>query len=336
MKFIQGIAVYTNAGFSRKLCSSKMIRTFSSTNQGFDGSSFNQSSSESAIPSEQRPIDQTSSKAPIFKQYYDRVDRARGEYKFTNPGFENRRINQSPTQFSNFSEQRPFRDTKGNSPIDHNSTNIGFDNTGKSPAFQPFYQHLDRAERDFKSFQGSNMNSGNDEEGLDTSINTLYDGMESKLKEAAVYFEYNPDEVEKDDYSFRKDVTFFPGNTYDTKDLDLRKRAVQKPWKRPSFQTTTKEVLEKADFRNVRFLANFITDAGIIIKRSTTGISAKAQRKVAREIKTARAFGLLPFTTMGTKQFVYGRTMENLDTDFAYESYFNNFVDNDPIAESLE
>lgn len=52
-----------------------------------------------------------------------------------------------------------------------------------------------------------------------------------------------------------------------------------------------------------------------------TGISAKAQRKVAREIKTARAFGLMPFTTMGTKSFVFGKTMENRDEDFEYEIY---------------
>lgn len=52
-----------------------------------------------------------------------------------------------------------------------------------------------------------------------------------------------------------------------------------------------------------------------------TGISAKAQRKVAREIKTARAFGLMPFTTMGKKSFVFGRTMEDLDADYEYEIY---------------
>lgn len=49
---------------------------------------------------------------------------------------------------------------------------------------------------------------------------------------------------------------------------------------------------------------------------------------MAREIKTARAFGLMPFTTMGTKHFVFGKTMENLDVDYAYESYNNHdFVD---------
>lgn len=109
--------------------------------------------------------------------------------------------------------------------------------------------------------------------------------------------------------------------------------------------------------QNVRFLANFLTEGGIIIKRSSvslsaysiylvasqmvfykfpliitfqfilqTGISAKAQRKVAREIKTARAFGLMPFTTMGTKSFVFGRTMENLDEDYQYETFDNSMT----------
>ncbi|XP_077237866.1 uncharacterized protein LOC143879391 isoform X1 [Tasmannia lanceolata] len=54
--------------------------------------------------------------------------------------------------------------------------------------------------------------------------------------------------------------------------------------------------------QNVRFLANFLTEPGIIIKRNQTCISAKAQRKVGRMIKIARAFGLMPFTMMVTIQ----------------------------------
>lgn len=29
----------------------------------------------------------------------------------------------------------------------------------------------------------------------------------------------------------------------------------------------------------------------------------------------------MPFTTMGTKSFVFGRTMEDLDRDYEYEIY---------------
>lgn len=57
-----------------------------------------------------------------------------------------------------------------------------------------------------------------------------------------------------------------------------------------------------------------------------TRISAKAQRKVAREIKTARALGLLPFTTMGTKQFQFGKSMEDVDEDIDYESFYSQPV----------
>lgn len=35
----------------------------------------------------------------------------------------------------------------------------------------------------------------------------------------------------------------------------------------------------------------------------------------------------MPFTTMGTKSFVFGKTMENLDADFEYESYDNPTAD---------
>lgn len=43
----------------------------------------------------------------------------------------------------------------------------------------------------------------------------------------------------------------------------------------------------------------------------------------------------MPFTTMGTKQFVFGRTMENLDADYEYELYDPNFVETDTGREPL-
>ncbi|XP_028784161.1 uncharacterized protein LOC114751448 [Neltuma alba] len=155
----------------------------------------------------------------------------------------------------------------------------------------------------------------------DEGFDTLTDGMDGKLEEAAAYFEYDIEEVDQDDYSFRYDANYRRASTYDIKDLDLTKPAAPKFARDDEFTVTTEEVLRKADFRNVRFLANFLTPAGIIIKRSQTGISAKAQRKIAREIKTARAFGLIPFTTMGTKAFIFGKTMEDLDDDYVSQSY---------------
>ncbi|KAF7816108.1 putative Ribosomal protein S18 [Senna tora] len=183
---------------------------------------------------------------------------------------------------------------------------------------------------------------------LDASFDTLTDGMDAELKGAATYFDVDFDETEEENYCYRYDVNYRKSDlTYDIKELDLTKPAAQKLPKFEEFTVTTEEVLRKADFRNVRFLANFLTEAGIIIKRSQvnlrvllgwglsnddegTGISAKAQRKVAREIKIARAFGLMPFTTMGTKAFVFGNTMENLDWDYTYESYYN------PMGDDME
>ncbi|KAL0732431.1 hypothetical protein Bca4012_008640 [Brassica carinata] len=136
------------------------------------------------------------------------------------------------------------------------------------------------------------------------------DGVDGKLKEAALIYNVDDDEGVKDGYSFRPDVNSWGVNHFPR---------MQKPRQNNKAEITTGEVLKKADFRNVRFLAQFITEAGILVKRKQTSISAKAQRKIAREIKTARAFGLMPFTTMGTKAFAFGRTMENRDQDFEYE-----------------
>lgn len=68
----------------------------------------------------------------------------------------------------------------------------------------------------------------------------------------------------------------------------------------------------------------------MLFRHLQTGISAKAQRKVAREIKTARAFGLMPFTSMGNKHFVPGTSMEDHEMDFGYEAHEYDFVDDDP------
>ncbi|XVE59426.1 hypothetical protein DITRI_Ditri05aG0045600 [Diplodiscus trichospermus] len=147
--------------------------------------------------------------------------------------------------------------------------------SGDSPKAQFFYDKFDRIGR-FRDRSGSTVRNLDEStiDGLDESFNTLSDGMDGKLKKAATYFEFDPDEIDKDDYAFRPDVNFQSGMTYELKDLDLKRPGVRKPVKNITFDVTTEEVLRKADFRNVRFLANFLTEAGIIIKRSSVISSA--------------------------------------------------------------
>jgi ribosomal protein S18 len=51
----------------------------------------------------------------------------------------------------------------------------------------------------------------------------------------------------------------------------------------------------EAHFMNPWFLSRFVTVSGQIMDRKRSGLSAKQQRALAREIKKARHLGLLPF-----------------------------------------
>ncbi|KAF0931000.1 hypothetical protein E2562_038561 [Oryza meyeriana var. granulata] len=189
-----------------------------------------------------------------------------------------------------------------------------------------FFRKLDGFENRRWGGMGGFRDRGNSSSILDelgTGFDSLEDGLDEKLDEASRTFHVT-EECEDKDYEYRPDVNFRRGSTYNVRDLDLTRPAAAKNPPRPQFQTTTEEVLKKADFRNARFLSNFLTEAGIIIKRSQTRISAKAQRKVAREIKTARALGLLPFTTMGQRPFIFGRSVE---VNLSEEEHDYNFVE---------
>ncbi|KAJ4915258.1 Ribosomal protein S18 [Raphanus sativus] len=176
---------------------------------------------------------------------------------------------------------------------------------------------LARRRKDKRELGRSYGKDGSRGSNRDETFDPSSDGVDGKLKEAALIYNIDDEEggVKKDGYSFRPDVNSWGANHF-PKVIESR---CKRPRQNNKAEITTEEVLKKADFRNVRFLAQFITEAGILVKRKQTGISAKAQRKIAREIKTARAFGLMPFTTMGTKAFTFGKTMENRDQDFEYE-----------------
>ncbi|KQJ97318.1 uncharacterized protein LOC100838711 [Brachypodium distachyon] len=225
---------------------------------------------------------------------------------------------ESASQF----EERLFGEQTGSndSPFFRKLDGVG--NSFRRPGMGSFGQNSDRGNFGF---------GGRSSSGFMDGFDSLNDGMNEKLDDAARTFQMT-EEVDDEDYDFRPDVDCRRGSTYNVRDLDLTRPAAPRNPPRPQFETSTKEVLRKADFRNVRFLSNFLTEAGIIIKRSQTKISAKAQRKVAREIKTSRALGLMPFTTMGKRPFIFGRSVEE---DASEEENGYEFVEQEARPEDI-
>ncbi|RWW67688.1 hypothetical protein BHE74_00024849 [Ensete ventricosum] len=82
-----------------------------------------------------------------------------------------------------------------------------------------FYRKLDKLEKAHgRSGTGSKLNSDDSRiiDGISDSFNSLSDGMDEKLKEAARTFVFS-DEIHDENYKFRPDVTFYPGMTYTTR-----------------------------------------------------------------------------------------------------------------------
>ena len=49
------------------------------------------------------------------------------------------------------------------------------------------------------------------------------------------------------------------------------------------------------DYKETETLSRFVSDRGKIISRTKSGVCAKHQRRLAREVKRARYLGLIPF-----------------------------------------
>ena len=55
------------------------------------------------------------------------------------------------------------------------------------------------------------------------------------------------------------------------------------------------ELIDKIDYKEYKFLKKFTTEQGKIIPAHVTGVSARYQRMLTREIKKARNIALLPY-----------------------------------------
>lgn len=53
--------------------------------------------------------------------------------------------------------------------------------------------------------------------------------------------------------------------------------------------------IEDFDYKNVALIKRFMTPAGRVLSRRATGLTAKKQRKMAREVRKMKFLGLLPY-----------------------------------------
>lgn len=60
-------------------------------------------------------------------------------------------------------------------------------------------------------------------------------------------------------------------------------------------QLLDSDVLDKVTFRDTEILKLFISTQGKILPRRKTGVSARHQRQIAREVKLAREIGLIKY-----------------------------------------
>ena len=53
--------------------------------------------------------------------------------------------------------------------------------------------------------------------------------------------------------------------------------------------------IDSINYKDTKFLSNFISDQGKILPRRSTGLNSKQQKRVTKLIKRARVASLLPF-----------------------------------------
>eukprot|EP00887_Chlorella_sp_A99_P008040 scaffold12.g8040.t1 len=91
---------------------------------------------------------------------------------------------------------------------------------------------------------------------------------------------------------------FYPGQNYSPQDLDPYKGRLRPPTtseqrarnRRPVVPRT---VMERADFRNPKFLSQFVSEGGKLHPRRRTQLRQKLHRHLARQVKIARIMGLM-------------------------------------------
>jgi small subunit ribosomal protein S18 len=80
----------------------------------------------------------------------------------------------------------------------------------------------------------------------------------------------------------------------DNQRMDIKGGSVQRRIRR---RRTRRACPDYIDWKDVDYLKQFLPERGKIMPRRISGVSADAQRRIARAIKRARNMALLPYTT---------------------------------------
>jgi len=91
------------------------------------------------------------------------------------------------------------------------------ENRGRYAQFDSIIEKIDQQGMGRQRSGSGNAFGSDIMDNLEENHDTLLDGMDGRLKNAASYFEFDEEEIDKEDYAFRYDANFPLGYTYDTK-----------------------------------------------------------------------------------------------------------------------
>lgn len=109
--------------------------------------------------------------------------------------------------------------------------------------------------------------------------------------------EYRPrDDDSDDDDDFDGDDDDFDGDEDDDNYVDGPATYIQPERGGRPRRIGSDVRVDEINYKNVSLLSRFLDQRGRILSRRKTRVSAKVQRRVAREIRRARHMALLPYT----------------------------------------
>ncbi|KAJ3388045.1 hypothetical protein HDU92_001653 [Lobulomyces angularis] len=129
--------------------------------------------------------------------------------------------------------------------------------------------------------------------------------------EKSKVIQYKPHKSENQERYLFKKRFFKPNETYEPKDLNdenLRPfiEHLEKQKKPDYFMKTGIDPIK--EYKNVGLLSLFVSELGMIKPSKDTGLNRINQRKLAKSVKRAQSFGLMPYTYKWRKsenKFVY-------------------------------